>query len=309
MRNWLVGLTALALVAVPVIADDLIVTNLNPSGVVMNPVVNRPPMDPEDLLCGSLAFDGVNGLAAERWVSLGLSAWDMSYCEFDVETTIQAFKWVTVDDSLQVSQGNGDYAIWTAALVETGCAGDVADVANGNFSTQQTDLNQTLFGRPVLEYYMPIGDVVLPPGGYYFGTRVVGENGQSFILTVPCDGNREGYFQSDFFGIPCAVTNTTMFGAPYCPGIAVLGKQGEPKPKCIYQVNKVKNMANLCGAVCADCPYVRGDLVCTNECPNGGADCRTRLKGFNACSNGAACKVIADLVGCEVPPGNCKRCR
>lgn len=84
---------------------------------------------------------------------------------------------------------------------------------------------------------------------------------------------------------------------------------GPPVERCIYQVNKVKNNANACGVVCDTCPYVRGDLVCTNECPNGGADCRTRLKGFNACGNGAACKVIADLVGCDLPPQNCKRCR
>lgn len=309
MRNWLVGLTALALVAVPVVADDLIVTNLNPNGVVMNPVVNRPPLDPEDLLCGSLAYDGVNGLAAQRWDSIGLSSWAMSYCEFDVETTIQAFKWVTVDNADNVWLGTDDFGIWTAALVEGGCAGDVGDVASGrDIVNSRTGPIDFLFGRNAWEYYMDIPDVTIPAGGYYFGTRIVGE-GQSYVLTVPCDGNKPGYFQSDYFGYPCAVTNATVFGADYCVGIAVLGKQGEPKPRCIYQVNKVKNLANLCGAVCADCPYVRGDLICTNECPNGTADCRTRLKGFNACSNGAACKVIADLVDCAVAPPNCKRCR
>lgn len=89
----------------------------------------------------------------------------------------------------------------------------------------------------------------------------------------------------------------------------LIGNFGPPVARCIYEVHKVKMMANACGHVCDECPYTVGDLVCTNECPNGGADCRTRLKGFNACGNGAACKVIADLVGCDFPPQNCKRCR
>lgn len=83
---------------------------------------------------------------------------------------------------------------------------------------------------------------------------------------------------------------------------------GPPTPRCIYQVNKVKLLGNQCGLVCDTCKYVRGDLVCTTECATPG-DCRTRLKGFDACPNGASCKVIADLVGCDVPSQNCKRCR
>ncbi|MCG3132209.1 MAG: hypothetical protein FLDDKLPJ_03042 [Phycisphaerae bacterium] len=83
---------------------------------------------------------------------------------------------------------------------------------------------------------------------------------------------------------------------------------GPQAPRCIYQVSKVKNKANACGQVCDTCPYVRGDLVCTIECGSSN-DCTGRLKGFNACANGAACKVSADLVGCDIPPSNCKRCR
>ncbi|KAB2950197.1 MAG: hypothetical protein KJ057_17460 [Phycisphaerae bacterium] len=83
---------------------------------------------------------------------------------------------------------------------------------------------------------------------------------------------------------------------------------GPQAPRCIYQVSKVKNKANNCGKVCDACPYVRGDLVCTNECGSSN-DCAGRLKGFNACANGAACKVSADLIGCDIPPTNCKRCR
>lgn len=97
------------------------------------------------------------------------------------------------------------------------------------------------------------------------------------------------------------------------PGIAGYAWGGEfaagpPTPRCIYQVTKTKLLADACGVVCDVCPYVRGDLVCTVECQSP-SECRTRLKGFNACANGSGCKVIADLVGCNEPPRNCKRCR
>jgi hypothetical protein len=90
--------------------------------------------------------------------------------------------------------------------------------------------------------------------------------------------------------------------------MAVSVKCGPPTPRCIYQVTKVKSKTNLCGAACTDCPYSRGDLVCTNECQSND-DCRGSLKGFNACSNGSACLVKASLVGCDLPPADCKRCR
>lgn len=96
--------------------------------------------------------------------------------------------------------------------------------------------------------------------------------------------------------------------AGYAWGGEFSANSGPPTPRCIYQVTKTKLLANACGVVCDACPYVRGDLVCTVECQSPG-ECRTRLKGFNSCPNGSGCKVIADLVGCDVPPQNCKRCR
>lgn len=103
-----------------------------------------------------------------------------------------------------------------------------------------------------------------------------------------------------------------MIAVPAIAGYAWGGEfafdSGPPTPRCIYQVSKVKNKADACGRVCDVCPYVRGDLVCTTECGSAN-DCASRLRGFNACANGGACKVSADLVGCDAPPQNCKRCR
>jgi hypothetical protein len=90
--------------------------------------------------------------------------------------------------------------------------------------------------------------------------------------------------------------------------MAVSVKCGPPTPRCIYQVTKVKARNNLCGGACTDCPYERGDLICTSECRSN-SDCRNNLKGFNACSNGSACVVKAGLLGCDLPPGDCQRCR
>lgn len=128
--------------------------------------------------------------------------------------------------------------------------------------------------------------------------------------TYGCDTvERDGPGGVGVYGFTSWTPSTGWYGQPSASSALITAKCGPPKPRCIYQVNKVKNLATLCGVVCDSCPYVRGDLVCTNECPNGGADCRTRLKGFNACGNGGVCKVIADLVGCDLPPRNCKRCR
>ncbi|MCC7291492.1 MAG: hypothetical protein IT449_05460 [Phycisphaerales bacterium] len=134
---------------------------------------------------------------------------------------------------------------------------------------------------------------------YWVGVSGNGfELGQASVLT-PGDGTM-AQFSGRAFGFHTAVGDQMY---------QLIGNFGPPVARCIYEVHKVKLMADECGHVCDACDYTVGDLVCTNECPNGGADCRTRLKGFNACGNGGACKVIADLVGCDIPPQNCKRCR
>ncbi|MCC7293685.1 MAG: hypothetical protein IT449_16630 [Phycisphaerales bacterium] len=161
------------------------------------------------------------------------------------------------------------------------------------------------------------GSCCAPAGNYFVEIRpyIPGENGDWGY--TPRDGtllNCDSHLRDGGVGNPGYGTLTWVSSGDYGYGVGTVSQAlsvecGPPTARCIYQVNKVKNMATLCGVVCDTCPYVRGDLVCTNECPNGTADCRERLKGFNACPNGAACKVIADLVGCDIPPGNCKRCR
>jgi len=128
---------------------------------------------------------------------------------------------------------------------------------------------------------------------------------------IGCDTHiRDGGRGAGGYGITTWMSTGDYGYGPGTASMAVTVKCGPPKPRCIYQVNKVKNLTNLCGnATCADCPYTRGDIVCTTECPNGNDDCRTSLKGTNACSGGTACKIKAGLLGCDIPPRNCKRCR
>jgi hypothetical protein len=285
----------------------------NPSGVPA-PVkgIVPPPdqIDPQDPICGGLNYDGENGLAAERWPSLGLEAWEMVNCEFDQQMEIQGFNWVTVDDTGGVWQGVDDFAVWNASDVENGCADDSNTVCSGrDIPNTRVDTGDVLFGRPVFIYSMKIDPCILEPGKYYFGARIVGENGQSFILTIPCDGRKQGFFQSVFFGFPCAVPNDQIFGVPYCAGIEVLGKPaGPPIPKCIYQVRTVKIKRDLCGnPSCTDCPYSVGDIICTHDCATEN-DCEGSLRGTSACPSGSICKVTAPLVACDFCPRGSKRC-
>ncbi len=304
-------LLMLGLLAMPVVAEDLM--QVNPSGIPAPKSDLVPPpdtVDPMDVLCGDVAYDGVNGYVAQRRPD-GLEAWTMINCEFPEDVEIQGFNWVTVDNTDGDWAGTDDFAIWEASTVENGCADDSNTVAAGRdlTNTRQGPID-FLFGRNAWRYTLVLPDpVTLPAGKYYFGVRAVTVSGQSFILTTPLNGRKETWFVSAFFGFPCAVPASTLFGAPSSNAIEVLGKPaGPPTPRCIYQVSKVKNKANLCGTVCDTCPYVRGDLICTNECRDSN-DCASRLRGFNACPNGAACKVSADLVGCDIPPRDCKRCR
>jgi hypothetical protein len=286
---------------------------VNPSGVpapVMGLVPPPQEIDPPTVLCGDLNFDGINGGAAQRWDSLGLSSWLMINCEFDQEMEIQGFNWVTVDTGDANWLQRDDFAIWNAATVEPpGCAGDQGDVANGRdlSNSREGPLGQ-LFGLNIWKYHLTLPDpVTLPAGKYYFGVRIVSE-GQSFILTTFCTGQKPAYFQSDFFGFPCAVNASAIFGADSCVAIEVLGKPaGPPVDKCIYQVNSVKIKKDLCGnPSCTDCPYTLGDIICTHDCPPG---CENALSGTSACPSGSICKVKAGSMGCGPCPRGSKRCR
>ncbi|MCC7293045.1 MAG: hypothetical protein IT449_13370 [Phycisphaerales bacterium] len=76
---------------------------------------------------------------------------------------------------------------------------------------------------------------------------------------------------------------------------------------CSYEVTLVQDLATLEGVTCGACPYIVGDRVCTDRCGYDG-DCRGRLRGFSACADAGACRVVARLIGCESPPRECKFC-
>jgi hypothetical protein len=314
MRTLVCTLAILGL-AVSAYASDTPSLVANPSGIKAPVTGIAPPVqpiDPEDPLCGRLDPDGQNGLAAERWPSLGLEAWVLVNCEINEPTSLQGFNWYAIDDSQAIFQGVSDFAVWNASDVEGGCADDSNTVASGrDLPADQTATGESYFGRPAFLYHVTLPDAVtLEPGKYYFAARIVGEGGQSFILTVPCDGQKPGWFQSAFFGFPCAVPNSTVFGVDYCAAIQPLGKPaGPPIPKCIYQVRSVKIKNDICGnPSCTDCPYALGDIICTHDCSTGD-DCARSLRGTSACPDGGLCKVTAELLGCDFCPRGSKRCR
>jgi hypothetical protein len=292
MRKWLLGLVAMAFMALPVLAQDEPVTNLNPSGAIVSslPALPPAPMDPGDTVCGDLAYDRVNGLAAARRTDGTLDSWVMVHCEFSVPTEIQAFEWITVDNTANDWNGFDDVAIWNAATVESGQATGVGDVLNQpNLSNTRVD-GEPLFGRPGFKYTLDITDVCLPAGSYYFGVRIVigtPAAGQSFILTVPCNGQKPIYFQSTSFGFPLAVPGRNVFGVDYCAAVNVIGKDCDGGDK-------------FCEADCTKVKAKRCDV-----CPQGVQKSNTPCQTDPECRRGAKGKV--KVVAC--PDGLGGKCK
>jgi hypothetical protein len=127
---------------------------------------------------------------------------------------------------------------------------------------------------------------------------------------VGCDCNlRDGGRGAGGYGTSVWVPSANLFGQPGALAQQVTGKCGPPVPKCIYQVRSIKIKKDLCGnPSCTDCPYAVGDIICTHDCQTGD-DCSGSLRGTSACPKGSVCKVVANLVACDICPRGAKRCR
>jgi hypothetical protein len=301
------AIALVAALAIPAFAAD--VTNVNPSNVIMDQVPSVPVPVNGDPVCGELSFDGVNGYAAARRPD-GLESWVLANCED--AGNLGGMCWLAIDNTDADWDGTADYAVWDAATVEGGCADDSNTICAGRGIANTRDPlldgsgNQViLFGRLAWTYCVKF-DECPTRGKIYVAPRVSIGAGQSFILTRACNGDKPTYFQSAFFGYPCAVPANQLFGVDACNAIQALAG-GPAAPRCTYQITaRPKLKSGICGQPCNACPYNQGDLLCTVECDT--ADqCRATIKGFNACNGGGACKVKAGLVGCAVPNG-CKRC-
>ncbi|MCC7290483.1 MAG: hypothetical protein IT449_00315 [Phycisphaerales bacterium] len=323
MRTLLSVVAALAL-TVGVYADKS-PTQAGQNTYVVGGHINVPPpqFNPGDEIYNSLSITDnqtyING-NGDAYSGQGIfgSDSDLQFVD-DVRFEEDCCVDVAVRDHLTFF-GTGWTNYQVALYADNGnCAPNEAadcDTQSGNVGI--ATFSDTVFGLlGVRSSVQTDGSCCVPAGNYFVETRAYDPGTNGDWGYTPRDGVQVGcdsHLRDGGIGNPGYGTFTWVSSGTYGYGVGTVAqalsvKCGPPKPRCIYQVNKVKNMATLCGAVCDSCPYVRGDLVCTNECPNGGADCRTRLKGFNACGNGAACKVIADLVGCDIPPRNCKRCR
>lgn len=208
-------------------ASDEPVMFVHPSGVsAPSPAIISPlhPTGPEAVLCGDLNYDGVNGLAAQRWDSIGLESWVLAYCDIEGEVQIQGFNWVAVEWKGWNWFGLADFAIWDAGTVENGCADDSNTIASGRDLLSSRNLAECGFQFCFWRDHVSLPDPpVLAPGQYYFAVRNVTEGHQSYIATAPCNGRKPIYFHSDFFDFPCAVPSMEVFGVDYCVAIEVLG--------------------------------------------------------------------------------------
>jgi len=199
-------------------------------------------------------------------------------------------------------RGNNPCGLWFTDCQECGCGvgGDTVNIVFSNgFGDTITDISFDFTG-----YCGDYEISFLDNGGGVISTTTVGS---TFDV---CNGLPVSETSSN--GVSEIVIRSTngcqVEGNSAIDNVRVT--TGPTTPRCIYQITKVKNLTNACGnATCADCPYSRGDLVCgAVECSDA-SECRSSLKGTNGCSNGTGCKIKAELVGCDIPPRNCRTCR
>lgn len=107
---------------------------------------------------------------------------------------------------------------------------------------------------------------------------------------------------------PSVDRDAPTWGSPYDDDSAGYANAPSGGTRCVYVVARVKRKKGACGEPCADCPFQQGDLICDQPCVDA-QECKSRIKGFNGCSDGGACKLIADFAGCAEPPEACMFCQ
>jgi hypothetical protein len=305
MRTILCAFAVLGLVVSAQAAD---VTSVNPSGVVKDMTFGSP-IPVQDIICGALDYDGVNGLAGARRQDGTLESWILAWCP--QAGGVGGVQWLAIDNTEQDWVGLDDVAAWDQSTVEGGTAtdGNAAvlefDIPNERAPLMDDNGNQVvIFGR--LAWIYTIFPYPNAFAGGYFSARAVIGTGQSFILTRPCGGeDKPIWFLSTSFGYSPAVPGNVVFGVDYCACMVVFAG-GDPEPHCMYEVAKPKLKNGPCGEVCEVCPYEKGQILCKDIACENSDQCPNKLGGFVGCVGGGACKVKAALIGCEPCWPDCK---
>lgn len=340
MKKLLCCCLALGLVSTAFGSDLLVANKGKPAGI------SQPAQENEND-CGALAFDGVNGLAGQRRDD-GLESFVLAPCAID--GTGKMLAWYAIDNSEFDWNGNADYSAWDANDVENGCANNgntvasESDVPNDREPLLDNNGNQVvLFGRLAWIYTVPVSQDL--SGAGYVAPRVRVTAGQSFILTRPCDGDGPIWFQSEFFGFPCAVPGRNVFGQDFCGAIELRSDFGPPTGACCQgdgtctetleedcdgaSWNEGEDCDTFeCPIIIDQCLYAvtkvelkkQKSVLCLkvcDDCPfevgdivcglecDEADDCKDELKGKILCAGGGMCKVEAKQLEREAGCGSC----
>lgn len=323
MRTLLSAVVALGLCC-GVYADNVPthVTPVNTGGISIIDVPN-PPLNPGDEIYNTLditnnqQYDTGNGDAWSGQAVFGF-IYDLQAAD-DVEFESDCCLGDTTRDYVGFSNtapANGSYS---ALHADTGCLPDNAELGSANNVPSTTaSFQDTLFflvGKRITAH----GDgSICGSAGVNYVVQQYSDQSSSgdwaysladLNQVIGCDrALRDGGKATGGYGFTTWRSGGNSGFGSGTHAMAVSVKCGPPVPRCVYRVKKAKNLADPCGKVCDQCPYARGNLICTNECRSD-EDCASKLKGYSACPNGAACLVKGTLVGCIEPPRDCRRCR
>ncbi len=181
---------------------------------------------------GQDGFDGVDSLSSERNTNV-TESWTVddavfSAQQFPLGVEVNTIRWIGV-------RTPGQNLFPLADLIITDASFNKIPIPNGLDQNQpyvvERIIPSTAF--PNLEVYearVAVPNIVLAPGRYYFGARLVGTFfGRNFIATTGngvIQGQTEGYFQSDFFGF----TSFTPASQTFKAGVTDFAYQIEGRP-------------------------------------------------------------------------------
>lgn len=285
MKKWGMFLLVMGLATVAYAGDSPMA---NTTGVPGD-VPDMPPIVFNEPVCGLLVFDGENGYAAQRRPD-GLESWVIAPC---TPGAAKQICWLAIDNSTGDWDGTCDYAGWETM---DGCQDDstacvmVIGARNSREPLLDDNGNQVvLFGRLAWIYCVEV--TADTSCANWIAPRISIGNGQSFILTRALGDEGQTWFQSEFFGIPCAIPGSDLFGVEKSNAIQVYA--GEPRTYCVGTVTGTRRFEGPCKDRCPECPFNIGDRICFPQVCETAQDCPRRGKFVLPCEGGGFCRLRA----------------
>lgn len=291
--------------------------------------VSAPALDPAE---GEIIYDSLcimdNPWDAGNGDACG--GHDIFGGDYDLQTADD----FTLDRSAMLTGVAMDYLTFLGECPETLCisvfAGECSDADEIPYAYVERHPDACIdlvdpYGDYAAKRYVVIGDICELPAGHWYITMNPRFGDWGYVVIdldplVRCGDDRCDVLLRDGGNYnPCCVGNSgyslpnwtpsaIYWGVPSAMSMQIEVRYGPEQPRCVYQVKAVRPVADICGQPCDECRYVKGDMICTLDCPGDDSKCALRLSGYVACANGAGCLVRANLTGCLMKPPECDQC-